>query len=867
MSWTSEHEPSAPTHPGAAASAPAEPPGSDVGATGDDEFDPLGDEGPLDPSVFDGLFDDLGSATDEPAADNPLDEFLRAPLADAVDEAVATVDESGVIDGPAVTGESDDAGELDPFDLDELLLDTPTGDPADHRDGGDGPADGDAPPTDNDDELDARSFAIDDLFPDAGDPDPQHDEPQHDDPGHDGRGHDEPGHDGGVSAGDGDREATADGTAVAPAGDAFGQITVDPSDETTIARGPVPGEPEPLVLDPIDHGGEPGPVDDEPAATPLLDADRSATDERRWSDGSFATGNDHDPSAATGIPVTPPSEADRPVFPSALDVTPPPPLGPPPSEADQLRPPEAQPNPPSPWTAPAALTQPTTERPEPRREAPDDWYHDEPQRDDERSVVHWDRPAAEQTAPARFAPVGGPATGEPLTGESADGPFRASPPIQHDPEPELPLAAPVEPAPVEQPAVVVSRRKPGRVAVLALAVIIGSMAGVGGAIVLASLTGDDGDQLAAPVETASELTDDSEVAAPAGPVATGATVPEPAAIQTTTLNSLRFAADGASLAPSPSLALLAELIATKPDQPITATIRTYTETTAASDLARSADQAAALAAGLVELGADPAKVSVLGLGRSLLNPAQPVPNFVVPSAGLNTTPLSLVADEVGPFAIGLDRATGELRPESVAALDRLAQTMVADADGPHLTLAAYSFDLPTPEANDAQATAAATAASDHLAAAGVDAGRVRVVVAGDDSFAVPDRVANHIDLRWGTAADAELTLQSIDIDGIDFASGSADLDDATTGIVDELAAVIVASGAEAVIDVQSFDGFDTAAEVDLSVRRAQAIGQRLLAAGVPADRLRLHGGATPQFRAEDGNCRVVVTLIQPPTRS
>ncbi|MEL6982412.1 MAG: hypothetical protein AAFO29_08310, partial [Actinomycetota bacterium] len=94
-----------------------------------------------------------------------------------------------------------------------------------------------------------------------------------------------------------------------------------------------------------------------------------------------------------------------------------------------------------------------------------------------------------------------------------------------------------------------------------------------------------------------------------------------------------------------------------------------------------------------------------------------------------------------------------------------------------------------------------------------------------------------------------------------------ELDAQAGATVDQLATVLIESGADAVIDVHSFDGDAVDARVELSVNRAQTIGQRLLAAGVSAEQLRLHGGTSSQFRDEGRVCRVVVSVLQPPDQS
>lgn len=457
--------------------------------------------------------------------------------------------------------------------------------------------------------------------------------------------------------------------------------------------------------------------------------------------------------------------------------------------------------------------------------------------------------------------------GRPPAIRPEDGPVRASPPIQHDPRPE-PELAPAPPAEEEAiPAPVGGEQRTGRsqrvLLALAAAIVVGGGLGVGGAMLLSRII-DRGDSTPS-TAAAAGTEDNTETAAGTEDVVGADTAGPPTRLQIT---ALRFAPDGTlNVEPSPSLDLLAAAIERSPTEPIVATVRTFTEATAAADLALSRSQAEALTTNLIELGADPEQISIIGLGRSLLSGAQPVPNFVVPSAGLEPSPVGEIARRIGPFAIGLDPTTGQLRAESIAALDALAGALAADPDGRSLTLAAYNFDQPDRAANEGQARLVGEAAVARLTEAGIDPARLTTIVAGDEPFAVPDRVANHIDLTWGAEAAGQLAIASLAIDRIDFAEGSSDLGPEAAAIVDELANLLIESEATAIIDVHSFDGVEIQERVELSVTRAQTIGQRLLGAGVPTSQLRLHGGTSSQFRGEDRICRVVVTVLQPPDRS
>jgi outer membrane protein OmpA-like peptidoglycan-associated protein len=456
---------------------------------------------------------------------------------------------------------------------------------------------------------------------------------------------------------------------------------------------------------------------------------------------------------------------------------------------------------------------------------------------------------------------------DPGTDDGTAGLRLSSPPIQHDPEP-APGFAPFAEATVghaERPTEVapdeIRPRSRSRATTLVLAVVIGSAIGIGGAVALGRLVGGDETEAAGPATA--ELGDEER--SPAGPVATPTASAVTSADDGLEVASLHLTpgTEPPSLADNPALQLVAEAIQRTPSAPISATVRTFTEATAADDLALSLRQAEAIEAQLVALGAQPERVSVTGLGRSLLSPAQPVPNFVVASAGLDDSPVADAARGIGPFAIGIDRATGQLRPEARLALTELAQAMVDDPEQHGVTLAAYSFDRPTGEANDQQAASAATAAADYLVAVGIDPARITTIVVGDQPFAVTDQVANHIDLRWGDSARPGVTLGDLAVDRVDFLRGAAQLAGDGDAVITALGALIVESGSDAVIDVHSYDGSGPSASVDLSVVRAQAIGQRLVELGVPVERLHLHGGASPQFRSEDRTGRIVVTLLPP----
>ena len=459
----------------------------------------------------------------------------------------------------------------------------------------------------------------------------------------------------------------------------------------------------------------------------------------------------------------------------------------------------------------------------------------------------------------------------------------SDPVVQPDPEPQpaavppvrtvdptagaerVPLLRPVDVA----PGPLARSRRPA----FAMATVVGALLGVGGAIVLAQLI-EGGDRAADPASPTTELgavvaPASGDVADPSGPVAVAGDVTERGRVDRLELGTLRFEPGTEELTADSqgAIDLLHQAIGQKPKQPVAVTVRTYTEATSADDLALSRRQAEALAERLVELGADPDQLEVTGLGRSLLTPAQPVPNFVVASAGLELSNLRTALQAISPFAIGLDSVDARLlRPESLEPLARIAQAMAADPSGGSVTLTAYSFDEPDAEANREAAGRAAEAAASHLTSTyGIDASRLEINVVGEAPFAVTAAVGNHIGLRWGDLAAGSVALGAVPIDEIDFAPGSSALSESGARILDRLLAVVDGTDLAVVIDVHSFDGADSQADFELSQDRASAVAEYLTGAGLTSDRLRTYGrGDRPQFRSESDRARVIVSLVPLP---
>lgn len=454
----------------------------------------------------------------------------------------------------------------------------------------------------------------------------------------------------------------------------------------------------------------------------------------------------------------------------------------------------------------------------------------------------------------------------------------SSPAIQPDPPPsgvtELRVAEPGEPTelPVVRPSVDDPHRTRSRWRSFALATTVGVIFGVGGAFVLAQIIDRDTPTIDAatpdqPADLASEATagdpaaDENE---PAGPIATVDGSLDLGPIDRLELGTLRFepGTDRLTEESDEALGLLAQAI----DQrvaPIAVTVRTYTEATPSDDLALSELQADALVRQLVELQADPDQLVAIGLGRSLLTTAQPVPNFVVASAGLETSPLRTTLKDISPFAIGLDSVTAQLRPESRLSLGRIAAAMAADAEGRSVTLSAYSFGEVDAESNRVVARAAAQAAADHLTSVyGIEGSRVKILVLGEAPYGVTTEVGGHVGLRWGDLAAGSVAMGAVPVDEIDFDPGSTALSETNTAILDQLLDAMVGTELAVVVDVHSFDGADDEANYQLSQDRALAVADYLMEAGLPASRLRAYGrGDRPQFRSENRVARIVVSFV------
>ncbi len=409
----------------------------------------------------------------------------------------------------------------------------------------------------------------------------------------------------------------------------------------------------------------------------------------------------------------------------------------------------------------------------------------------------------------------------------------------------------------------------------AIATGIGATIGIGGAVVLSQLLQFPRTETAAVSDPAAPL----EVTAPTSPEASDTdaratqvgTVDEPSADLAAAaadgrldLNTIRFVPGTVELTDDAeeTIQRLATVIETRPDTPISITVRTYSERDAAGNLALSIEQAEALAARLVELGAEPGRIGVSGLGSPLLSPSQPVQNFVIASAGLPQTPLKSVVDDLSPFAVGVDPATLELRAESIASLDQLGAAL--SSTGQDVGLAAYSFGQADETRNRELAGQAVEAVAAYLVDRhGVDRERISALVPGQAPYVVGAELGNHVELHWGDDAAPAVALQQLPQERIGFVPGTATLTTEGDELLDEVAAAITGSEHALVVDVQTFSEPSKQANAVLSGGQAEAVAEHLLAAGVPAERLRVFAsGDVSQFADPGRDGRVILTLLR-----
>ncbi len=399
----------------------------------------------------------------------------------------------------------------------------------------------------------------------------------------------------------------------------------------------------------------------------------------------------------------------------------------------------------------------------------------------------------------------------------------------------------------------------------ALAVLVGAGLGIGGAVVLSLLVGRSDSTEATPSPSTTldeaapvEQADDVEVGSDQQPTSV-----DLVADGRLDLNSLRFEPGSLSLTGSSQAALtqVAAAATEWPGSTVSVVVRTYSEPDAAANLALSRSQAQALVDGLVGVGVDPEAVSGFGVGAPALNPAQPVQNFVVVGAGLQSSALKSAIRDLSPFAIGIDPATNRLRQESVAPLNTLGQAMTADPDT-SVSLAAYAYERADADQNQAQAAMAAEAAAAFLVSThGIDPSRIALLTPGQAPYVVAAETGNHISLIWGDESRTPPIIAEADQLAISFAPGSVLIEAAAAEALDRVAATATETNSSLVIDVHTATESGAAANAQLGERQAAAILDHLAQAGLGSDRVGVYSGGN--LRQFDGGAasRVVITPV------
>ncbi|MDH3295924.1 MAG: hypothetical protein OER95_16525, partial [Acidimicrobiia bacterium] len=301
---------------------------------------------------------------------------------------------------------------------------------------------------------------------------------------------------------------------------------------------------------------------------------------------------------------------------------------------------------------------------------------------------------------------------------------------------------------------------------------------------------------------------------------------------------------------------LGALLTEDPAIPVSALVRTYSERTAAENLALSQAQAEALVQALEVAGAAPGQVRAVGLGAIPLSPAHPVPDFVAVTPPFGDASLSAIIDNEPRFVVGngvetvATHSAWSLRLEGLAPMTRVGQAVRSDGEAT-VGLAGYSFFAPTDERNDAVAKASAETVAQFLNSTyGIERQRISVITPGSAPYVPPAEVGNLIWLAAGPQSQTAHDLAAIDATAITF-SGST-LSTEGQAAVEDLAAALTGSGAEIVIAVRSYDGDGTAANLALSQARGQALADSLASAGVAARQVRIEASGASTYLPADG---------------
>ncbi|MGH1489951.1 MAG: OmpA family protein [Acidimicrobiales bacterium] len=407
----------------------------------------------------------------------------------------------------------------------------------------------------------------------------------------------------------------------------------------------------------------------------------------------------------------------------------------------------------------------------------------------------------------------------------------------------------------------------------AVAIAIGAGLGIGGAVLLSQLVGrsDTNDGVASPSTTLQSDADQANNPGTGSQVAIGAESDAgqpglPADLGATgrfELNALRFEPSTLNLtdASRASLDQVAAATAVYPQSAVSIAVRTYSEPTAAENRDLSKSQAQAITDYLTGAGVNTEAIAAVGLGAPPLSAAQPVENFVVVGAGLQSSALKSAIDGLSPFAIGIDPVTNQLRPESIDVLNYLGQAMAAD-QATSISLAAYSYGRADAVQNQTQAAVAAEAAAAFLVANHqVDPNRIALLTLGQAQYIVSSDTGNHISIRWGDQGRRPVSISEADQTAIAFAPGSVAINADATQALDRLATAAAQSEASFVIDVHTATENSSSANSQLGERQAAAILDYLQQMGIGDDQLRLYSGGNRRQFGGGPASRVVITPV------
>lgn len=416
------------------------------------------------------------------------------------------------------------------------------------------------------------------------------------------------------------------------------------------------------------------------------------------------------------------------------------------------------------------------------------------------------------------------------------------------------------------PQVIAVGKPPRRWPAFAVATVIGASLGIAGALVLFQFFRPASPELTAPApETPvrTSVTEAPESTVEGNPLqAVG--LANLAATGRFELNTIRFVPGTADLTEDSDAMLVeaAEAIAGRPTAPLSIYVRTFSEPTAIANRELSGRQGLRIQERLAELGVPISSMLVNPLGAAPLNEVQPVQTFVVPSSGLEPSDLRTAAQQVNPFAIGLDPVTNQLRPESIVPLTVLGQEL-AENEATTLSLAAYSYSGAADSWNQEMASVAAEAAAAYLVTNhNIDRSRVSILTPGQTPYAIGAALGGHVFVQWGDGAAINRELESLDLASVSFAPGSARLTPEATGVLDDIAAIGTARQVTLVIGVHTATESTETANADLSLIQAQTILDYLGSAGLDAQNVQVYGSGTMrQFNGQDLPSRIVITAV------